>query len=50
LLLGELKPRGAYFVKEPAFRAYHCYEIVVEDKFGPPEPLLGIARQNHVSA
>jgi len=45
-----MKSRGAYIVKEPANRAYHCYEMVVEDKFGPLEPLLGIARQNHVSA
>ena len=49
-LFAELKERGANIIEPPQLRVYHCYEMVVEDKFGPLEPLLGIARQNHVSA
>ena len=33
-LFDELKTRGANIVEAPTRREYHCYEMVVEDKFG----------------
>ena len=33
-LFDELKTRGANIVEPPTRREYHCYEMVVEDKFG----------------
>ena len=33
-LFEELKNRGAKIVEPPTVREYHCYEMVVEDKFG----------------
>ena len=33
-LFDELKSRGASIVEPPTVREYHCYEMVVEDKFG----------------
>ena len=33
-LYAELKERGANIVEPPQLRVYHCYEMVVEDRFG----------------
>jgi glyoxalase/bleomycin resistance protein/dioxygenase superfamily protein len=33
-LYGELKERGANVVELPQLRVYHCYEMVVADRFG----------------
>jgi len=33
-LFEELKSRNAKIVEPPTIREYHCYEMVVEDKFG----------------
>jgi uncharacterized glyoxalase superfamily protein PhnB len=34
VLFEELKAGGAKIVEPPTVREYHCYEMVVEDKFG----------------
>ena len=33
-LFAELKERGANIIEPPQLRVYHCYEMVVEDRFG----------------
>ena len=33
-LYEELKSRGARIAEPPTLRPYHCYEMVVEDRFG----------------
>jgi catechol 2,3-dioxygenase-like lactoylglutathione lyase family enzyme len=33
-LYAELKERGANIIEPPKLRAYQCYEMVVEDRFG----------------
>jgi uncharacterized glyoxalase superfamily protein PhnB len=33
-LFEELKSSGATIIEQPTVREYHCYEMVVEDKFG----------------
>src|ERR1700741_3379797 len=32
-LYAELKERGANIIEPPQLRVYHCYEMVVEDRF-----------------
>ena len=33
-LYAEIKERGANIIEPPQLRVYHCYEMVVEDRFG----------------